>query len=378
MEGHLSRLLQTLFLLLLATGFSSPTSAASHSWGADDIQLEMGAGIRSRDGVILSPNQNGQVYFTLPGANFNLQHQHLLELQFGDMPLPPVFIFWRNGGPSSQQYRHHLPPTKENPARYNLQDVPAWQGSSTEVAIGLHVDPSQQIELLHVTLASPTMFTPVADVWRNWTSFRPWQAADINVYTGTRESGTKPHPMPVFAVLALLLLAGYALWHKLRRGTLQVDWRVAGGLVLVSWMILDVFWNMRLWQQVPITYGKFAGKTSTEKLLASSNADLVRFILAAKAKIPEPDARVVIASGSDYIGMSSAYYMSPLNTYWHRNGPELPPRAQLNKGDYILLVAPTSVPYRPGDNKITLKSGNMQVEQLFASREGALLRVLAP
>lgn len=188
----------------------------------------------------------------------------------------------------------------------------------------------------------------------------------------------KSHPMPVFAILALLLLAGYALWRKLRRGTLQVNWRVAGGLVLVSWMTLDVFWSMRLWQQVPITYGKFAGKTSTEKLLASSNADLVPFILAAKTNIPEPDARVVIASGSDYNGMRSAYYMSPLNTYWHRNGPELPPRAQLTKGDYILLVVPTSVPYRPGDNKITLKGGNMQVEQLFASREGALLRVLAP
>ena len=74
--------------------------------------------------------------------------------------------------------------------------------------------------------------------------------------------------------------------------------------------------------------------------------------------------------------MRSAYYMSPLNTYWHRKGPELPSAEQLTSGDYLLVIAPSAVRYNP--DKGNLRYGAMDpiaIETVHRDRQGLLLRV---
>lgn len=371
------KLKQITSLLLLIFIATLPAVATARTWSLDELTLEMGSGMRTAGSVSLTPNDNGQVYFTLPHSGITLEQEHLLTLQFASRPPPVIFIIWRSDTDPQQLFQHRLPPQQENPLVYDLGAVQGWRGKATQLGIGIQLQPSGQTSLQQLSLDSPTILTGIANGWRNWTSFRPWKPVDVNIHTGTRSLGEGPHPMPWFAALALLLLCAYGLWHYLKHRSLQLNWRVAGALVLITWMLSDVFWQLRLWRQVPLTYQQFSGKTAAEKLLASSDADMVRFTTAAKEKIPEKNARVFIASISDSAGMRSAYYMSPLNTYWHRKGPELPSREQLHGDDYILLVSPTSVAYDAGRGKVHFRDGStLSAEQLLASPQGALLRVV--
>ena len=349
-------------------------AAAEETWRPGDFALEMGSAVPQAGGLHLSPNESGQVYIALPPRSTDLAQQHLLDIEFADSPPQVIFLIWNNDIEPQQLYQFRLPPQQQNPVVFDMSGVKGWDGRATRLGIGLRLRPEQQVVLRSVSLDSPTLLTPVGKALRNWSHFRPWKQVDINVYTGTRKFGEGPHPAPVFALLCLFGLVLYFAFARIGRRRFSVG--VAGTIVLGAWLMLDLFWQLRLWQQVPITLKQFGGLNSDEKLLASSDADLIGFVTAARQKITDEEARVFVASANDGMGMRSAYYISPLNTYWHRKGPELPPPEQLNAGDYLLVIAPSAVRYNP--DKGSLRYGTtdpVTIETVHRDRQGLLLRV---
>lgn len=336
--------------------------------------MEMGSAVSVEEGLLVSPNESGQVYITLPHQRVNLSEQRALSIDFGGKPPPVIFVIWHNDIQPEQTFQIRLPRQLTNPAMFDLENVQGWEGRATRLGIGLRLAPDSQLVLRSISLGSPNLLTAVRERWRNWGHFRPWKQSDINVYTGTREFGEGPHPVPFFAVLSMLGLAGYFALSRISRRRFSL--RTAGAVVLCAWLALDVFWQLRLYQQVALTVRTFGGLDTGEKLLASEDAALVRFTASAKEKIPDKDARVFIASASDGQGMRSAYYMSPLNTYWHRKGPELPDPALLGAGDYLLVVAPSAIRYNPGEGRIRYtNNAPVAVETLLREPSGLLLRV---
>lgn len=235
--------------------------------------------------------------------------------------------------------------------------------------------PVEQLAIQPVSAGGPSLLTALSGAWHSWSHFRPWRPADINVYTGTRSFGVGPHPAPFFALLSLVGTATYFALCRLRRRRFRVG--TAGVVILACWLALDMFWQLRLVQQVSLTWSTFGRLASEDKLVASNDAGLVRFTRAVKAKIPAADARVFIASASDIRGMHSAYYMAPLNTYWHRWGPELPEPRYLAAGDYLLVIAPSAVRYDPWRGRLLYGAGPaIAIETLYRDRSGLLLRVV--
>lgn len=332
------RLLLFLYVYLLSLG--TPTFAAE-TWQARDLSLEMGNAVPLTTGLRVSPNESGQVYIAIPVRKTNLAEQHLLSIEFGGKPPPVIFAIWHNDIQPDQVFQFKLPPQQQDPVVFDMSTVQGWEGNATRFGIGLRLLPGQQLIIRSVSLGAPTLATEARGIWQNWSNFRPWKQVDINIHTGTRQFGEGPHPMLAFALFSLLGLGLYWLATRLRSSAFSV--RIGGAIVLIAWIFLDLFWQVRMFKQASLTVDTFGGLDTNEKLLASPDADLVRFTALAKEKITDHDARVFIASSDDYEGMRSAYYMSPLNTYWHRRGPELPATEQLQAGDYLLLVAPSSV-----------------------------------
>jgi hypothetical protein len=260
---------------------------------------------------------------------------------------------------------------------YNLGKVRGWEGAVEMLGFGFQTDPYQPIQLRTVSLSSPSLVDIIRPYWVNWSGHLGWLASDINYVTGTGAKKQPPFPVPYFAGLTALALILFGLVHLLYRRTRLFNWHIVGCIILCVWMATDTFWQVRLWQQVSQTWDTFGGKTAGEKLLASKDAPWVALAHNARLHIPNPDARVFIASSRDISGMLSAYYMSPLNTYWHRNGPELPSGDVFERGDYILLVRPSRVQYdasagivrRPGET-------DLKVRREYGNATGMLLKVI--
>jgi hypothetical protein len=353
-----------------------PQDARARVWTMNDLSMEMGTLSVSAKGVSLTPNASGRIYFTLPAEGLSLSEEHLLHLEFEERAPTILFLMWRNTQKPELLQQYRLPPQQNNSVSFDMSTAPGWEGKATQLGIGIGLDPSQQLILRGVALRSPDLLAYAGRLWRNWSTFRPWKAVDINIHTGTRQFGEGPHPVPVFAATAGVLILVYGLWSLLRRNGRQFEWQCVGALILCTWLASDLFWQLRLWRQTTITWQTFHGKTSQQKLLASEDAAIVGFTDAVKKQIDDPRARVFIASSSDRTAMLTAYYMAPLNTFWHRHGPELPPAEQIRIGDYILLTAPSTVNYEGTANAIHFKDGaSLSVEPLHKTTLSVLLKV---
>ncbi len=92
--------------------------------------------------------------------------------------------------------------------------------------------------------------------------------------------------------------------------------------------------------------------------------------------VTEANGRLFVASELDVAGMQAAYYAAPVNTYWHRLGPELPARQYLRPGDFILVLFPSKISYNRKVGRIRYIDGvEIAVTERLSSELGVLLEV---
>lgn len=363
-----------LLLFLLLVAIAVPSGAADSDWTTKQFTLQQGT---IDDDMALVADSAGRISFTVPTNGQLLDENPLLSLSLDGLPPKRAMIYWRTGTKDGKLAQVEVAPPVVGTSTYNLGNVHGWEGAVETLGLTLQTAPYQPLKVRIVALSSPSLIDTFKAYSSNWSEHRGWLASDINFITGTRAFNQPPYPVPYFAGLAAVALILFGLAHLLRRRTRPFNWHFVGCIILCTWIVSDTFWQVRLWQQVSQTWDTFAGKTAGEKLLASSDAALVALARNARQRIPEPDARVFIASSVDAFGMLSAYYMSPLNTYWHRKGPELPTGDVFERGDYILMVRPLQVEYdaragmvrRPGE-------AGLKVRQEYGSATGVLLKVI--
>ena len=89
----------------------------------------------------------------------------------------------------------------------------------------------------------------------------------------------------------------------------------------------------------------------------------------------DPEARVFLATGSDYAGVRGAYHLFPRNVFWRRGGPELPDPSYIHTGDYILVYSARDVRF-DASSKTLHWSGQhgLKVQTVFLEKEGGLFR----
>jgi len=231
--------------------------------------------------------------------------------------------------------------------------------------------------LAGIYLLYPSGANELGAIYGEWISFAPWSQASINRYTGIVTSKTGLSPVPVIAVLLGLSLLAYALLLLVFKTKIRFDWRIVATLTIVCWMTLDLLWQTRLLQQLVDTRQTFAGMEHDDKLAATPNGWLFQFIKRVKQKSDTPNARFFIGTSDEYFAILGTYYLYPKNAYWKRYAPELPDKRYLHKGDYIVIVRPSTILFDRRTNILLLPDNtSLTVEQLMEASMGGLFRVL--
>ncbi len=368
----LAPLLTLGLLFLLAT----PAQATNRFQGK---QLRVGTGtvVAAGDALTISANPNGRIFVSIDARGIQLDDFTRIGIEFEAVPRgAQVFIAWKTA--SGQEGLRQFPaPTAPEALSLSMACESTWTGAAGEIGLGILIPAGNTASVKSISLLAPTLLSAYLDRLREWTAFRGWRASDINFYTGTHIADQSCAPVPLFALALGMALTAYLGWLLVSGKRARFNWRVAGGLLLACWISLDLMWQVRLGAQVADTRAVFAGKDSTEKLMSSGDATVVSLAAAVKAALQGDSPRVFLASDNDYGAMLSAYYLAPVNTYWHRHGPELPDHQYLATGDYILLVPPFRTPYHAGSGFITLPDASqVAVERILRHPAGMLLQVI--
>jgi hypothetical protein len=364
-------------LLLLLLSLQGWASARLDGFTAQ-FAVNIGQAERTNEGLLLTPEpDSGKIYLTYATGDIALEQFTRVAIELaGDAPLQG-FLLWQTKTYGEQVFQFRIDDLAGGQSvLVDMTDRQAWEGVATMIGLGLYVPSKEALVLRDFSVDQPALADRLGELVDAWTSFTPWRAFDINLYTGVRQFGQGPHPVPIAAgVLASILLLYFVFaFRGERRG---VNWHTVGGVVLACWIALDLLWQSKLTRQVQQTYALFAGLSSQEQLLASEDAPVVRFASEAKSHISAGDARVFVASQSDWLGMLAAYYLSPLNVYWHRKGPELPSPELLVSGDYVFLVRPSALEYDPARSMISIPGGGHKAAvSLYSSPMGELFQVM--
>ncbi len=363
------------FLVITAT---SARAEEVIFWDSQKLRVGMGSILDSADTLRISANENGQVFISVGAQGIALHEFPTVRVEFVETPPgAQFFVAWRTSSGDGGQHPFFLSPTDAGTASVSMSPEAMWEGTADQIGLGIWTAPHGIVSIKSISLIKPTFSDKARELLREWSAFRDWVPADANAYTGTLVLEQGVPPVPFFTRALMLALFGYLAYLVVARKFRQLNWHVAGGIILAFWIALDALWQFRLGQQVVATYGKFSGKSSAEKLQVSIDAPTVNFIAKVKARIDGTNARVFIASANDYSAMLSAYYIAPVNTYWNRGGPELPESSYISSGNYILLLEPSVTHYLPANNTIVLPDDTrLPVRVLLQERIGMLLQVI--
>lgn len=346
-------------------------------WQSDQFLMTRGSLTDNAKGPALIADSTGSILVNLPTEELQLQHATMLRLELTGPPPLRAFIHWLPEAGGTQVMEVEIAPPTAGDTTYDLAATPKWNGAATSLWLQLVTTPNGSIGLRQISLEPASLVGKVSASLHNWRTDPNWRHSDINFLSGTTLLRQPPYPTPFFA--GLLGFAVGALWvfWRLRKHRSPFNWKIAGFLVIFIWILSDISLQVRLWNQVKTTWVTYAGKSPEEKLLASRNSLFSTAMAEVREHISAENARVFLSSSGDYQGMVSAYYLSPLNIYWHRKGPDLPSRDSFRPGDYILLVAPSGVKYdqqaglirRPGED-------DLKVELEYHNQISILLRVI--
>ncbi len=213
--------------------------------------------------------------------------------------------------------------------------------------------------------------------YTQWMFYEGWQAWSPNTCAGL--AGIEPvrFRAPVAGVFLVLGLVLYAVWLATVRGGRRFDARIAAGLFVVAWLLLDIPWQITLLRRLGSTCSVYAGKSLQEKAQSGPDAGLYRLCQSIKARVPVDSTRMFIAAPNRYVGLRCAYRLYPINVMWRRGGPELPAASCLRSGDFILVTAAENVHLR-SDGTVLRWDGDqtVRVALVLSDKLGALFRVL--
>lgn len=371
--------ISVIFLIaLVQSGGGKGVSSATSQWGARDANIVTGLPVQSGGGISLQLDNSGRgiVEFDIEGTQ--LAAQPVLHAAFLGRPDVMAFVVgWRTESTGNEMSSRQVGYSPGSDLWLDMSRSPEWAGKGTRLALVFLGPPGGSVTLESIELKPlrfpQTVYLTLAD----WMTFVPWRHSSINSHAGL--VAPKEHPFPTVVAVGVVFLALLILTvgRQLLGRRQRFDWRALGIVFLLCWLGLDSLWQYKLLRQTEVSQTTFAGKSPHEKRLATDDSALYTFIGSIKEAIGEPDARVFIASASDYLGMRGAYFAYPQNVYWERHAVSLPPSDKIRAGDYVLLLRPI----RAGFDKDTglLRYGedmSLHTELILSNDIGALFKVI--
>lgn len=277
-----------------------------------------------------------------------------------------------------------------------LEREPAWAASQAHLFLVLEGVPASalaEVELHRIILDSPA--TSWYGAWRSavghWFHFEGWNRRGWPGYS-VDQIGVPGRGPALTIVLAAAIWTGLSLlvfWLWRRRARPAAAWLPAVAIVVLPWLLLDLRWQADLVLQLQATRSEFAGQTTLEKRLSSTDSSLVRFVEATRAQVESAPGRIFIVGERDdnYEVLRTRNYLLPLNAAAMRPEPEA-----LLPGDYLMLFAASSgrlavrsapepqAAERAGRFLLRWPDHDATVtaERVVQSNEGRVFRVLGP
>lgn len=244
-----------------------------------------------------------------------------------------------------------------------------WRGQITGVALLVREPMGTPVTIHGIKLGSEK---PFDIIFSEWFGARPWFQTSAHFVEGNEIQHWLPPLAFVVAVLGISFTGyGILVWRK----KLVFDIRVIWLLFFLSWLALDMRWQLDLWQKLGLSQQRFAGKSWEEKhsVFEHGNVDLFSLMQQVKAKLPPTSARVFLFADGEYLRGRGAYHLYPLNVF---NASDLLPASQFKPGDAIVILGKDEVGYDPASKLLTWGAQQrLEADLLLFEQNNVLLRV---
>lgn len=303
----------------------------------------------------------------------------LLRCSLGGLhPDVQAEFVWRTADDPKMLHTAALPRSGDGEPVLSLVRYPAWKGTVIAFGIALHGTLRQPVAIEELKFMPMSASASLKALWSEWTAFEGWSGYSINfIWGGPIWAMATVRPVPAVAAWVGLALLLYAGWLALRRS--PWDWRVAGTVFLIGWMVLDARWQLDLWRQLQETYHRYAGKTWEEKRSAAEDGPLFGFISRIKQKLPGGPRRIFLIlddtrSMARYVRIHASYHLLPHNVYAYATSLD---GRWMHAGDYALIIGSVAdVTYTPADKALRCgPNPPLPVQMIYSDTIGTLYKV---
>lgn len=358
----------------LGLGYYGQADAVRYN--ARQLQLVLGQGASESSGIVVrAADPRGFAQISGPMGR-PLAAARLTELHWRIMGLRPdsrIELLWLD-----QRQQPHLLPLKHTTAgngRQFLGNDPSWHGLITGIGLIIRAPITQPLTVQELVLrpALPDALALLRQLWRQWTAFESWHGYSINLSV----VGDGPLVGPVPAVALWLAVSGlmYLLLGGRRSGRRLPA--AFAGMLLVSWLVLDLHWQWVLGWRLIRSRDELAGKTQAQKL-ATYDSELFPLIRKIAQALPDTPARVFLISAKpdSYQTVRARYFLARHNVYDF--GTQPPPPRFTRPGDYVLVLLPVQgVSYHrvPGQEALLWGKQTLPVRPVLAEHGVLLFQV---
>jgi len=290
-------------------------------------------------------------------------------------PLPPgveVALLWIRLDQPGKPHDQRIPTDSRGVLEPALLDRDAaWSGDVTLLALGVKGPMERPWMLRSVSLQPITTGSVIGDIVRGWRAFERWDGRSINVLFGGRDEQRAWFPPLAFAASAIAALAVVVVARRRRVRVGPAPIIVA---FLIGWLALDVRWQLNLVEQARSTVAEFGGKTWEQKHASMEDADLFRFVQAARARLPADPVRIFVNSDLEYFRRRAGFHLYPHNVLAYSWAEP----SQLRPGEYLLLYQKADVRFDTAQEELLWANGRRLDAKPLLVQRGAGLFVVGP
>lgn len=311
-------------LLLWAAGvdWSSPWAPEQQrNWLGSDFRVVMGGATQDEDRLrigVIGDNHTALQSVALNGVDASTNP--MLRYRFENFPntLELSLIFRRAGDEDVNVIS--LPSPGNRDEWFDLGSIPQWQGRITELAFAEYPTPQvvppeqafKSFSLDSASLMSRSWKGDLAALATDWFGQWPWSQRSVHALGRDTDTPRARSFVLCVAIGATVLLVAAMLIYRLGR---RASLRLAVGVFLLAWFLLDLQWQKGLHWRAAATETLYAQHAWTERELHGADRDLVENARALKIALrgmPET-TRVLVHSASSFSVLRLIYHLLPMN-----------------------------------------------------------------
>jgi len=324
---------------------------------ADGLRFVFGSGAVNEDLVQIDEFADG--YALLSGGQVKFPAEAFRVLRYTWLPPDSgqeAAFFWRRADDPGNVSRTDiiLPGTQI----IDLAAEPAWSGEILEIGFLIAGENSKPVAIGKTELLPDSLDARLRLAWAAWSGFEGWSQQSINFLYGGDSRQVFSLPLLAAAWFCLTLaFIGLLRWMGVNTGARRML-LVAGGLLLVAWMLLDVRWAANNVRQIRLSLENRWNADQQQRLSLALDGEIFHYVQRLKTSVlGKQNARILIVGddgAADYYLSRAKYHLLPHSANVARQFAKgLAPKSV----DYVIFFGqPENMTRVPGWNRAWQRS----------------------